>query len=101
MVTPENNTNWLFDYGLMDDIPVPDANFSVPNPGFTWPVQALNGSSSVRYLLSSSLPLSILGFAQFSVIGGLYLDINLGLCLFLGSLGLYWNLWFNTISNFV
>ena len=62
MVTPENNTNWLFDYGLMDDIPVPDANFSVPNPAFTWPVQALNGSSSVRYLLSSSLPLSILGF---------------------------------------
>ena len=40
------------------------------------------------------------GFAQFSLIGVLYLVINLGLCLFLGSLGLYWNLWFNTISNF-
>ncbi|KAK7846154.1 transcription factor ILR3 [Quercus suber] len=55
MVTPENNTNWLFDYGLMDDIPVPDANFSVPNPGFTWPVQALNGSSSVSVEIDGSL----------------------------------------------
>ncbi|KAF5730591.1 transcription factor ILR3-like [Tripterygium wilfordii] len=36
MVSPEN-TNWLSDFGFMDDIPV---------PGFNWPVKALNGSSN-------------------------------------------------------
>ncbi|KAL8127247.1 transcription factor ILR3 [Apium graveolens] len=41
MVSPEN-TNWL--YGLLDDIAVPDANFSV-TPPFNWPTQTLNDSS--------------------------------------------------------
>lgn len=45
MVSPEN-TNWLFEYGLIDDIPVSDSNFPVSTSGFTWPVQSLNGSSS-------------------------------------------------------
>ncbi|XP_061341785.1 transcription factor ILR3-like [Gastrolobium bilobum] len=36
MVSPEN-TNWLFDYALIDDIPVPDATFTtVPPSAFTW-----------------------------------------------------------------
>lgn len=48
MVSPEN-TNWLYDYDLIDDIPVADGNFSASNPGFSWPAQALNGSSNVRY----------------------------------------------------
>lgn len=47
MVSPEN-TNWLFDYGLIDDITVPDGNFTAPASGFNWPLQALNGSSNVR-----------------------------------------------------
>ncbi|OAY28568.1 transcription factor ILR3 [Manihot esculenta] len=46
MVSPEN-TNWLMEYGLIDDIPVPDANFSVPVTGFSWPVQNTNGPSNV------------------------------------------------------
>lgn len=41
MVSPEN-TNWLFDYGLMEDI-------AVPASGFSWPVQPLDGSSNVGY----------------------------------------------------
>ncbi|CAI0436531.1 unnamed protein product [Linum tenue] len=41
MVSPEN-TNWIMEYGLIDDISVPDANFSVPVNGFSWPVQTLN-----------------------------------------------------------
>lgn len=54
MVSPEN-TNWLFDYGLIDDIPVPDGNFSAPNGGFNWPLPALNnGSSEVSVELDGS-----------------------------------------------
>ncbi|XP_075478471.1 transcription factor ILR3-like [Primulina tabacum] len=45
MVSPEN-TNWLYDYGF-EDIPVLDTNLSAPNSGFSWSVQALNGSSNV------------------------------------------------------
>ncbi|XP_057950198.1 transcription factor ILR3 [Malania oleifera] len=45
MVSPEN-TNWLFDYGLIEDIPVPDGSFPAPASGFSWPLQALNGSSN-------------------------------------------------------
>ncbi|XP_057464457.1 transcription factor ILR3-like [Actinidia eriantha] len=37
MVSPEN-TNWLFDYGLIEDI-------SSSISGFSWPMQALNGPS--------------------------------------------------------
>ncbi|GAV90928.1 HLH domain-containing protein [Cephalotus follicularis] len=45
MASPEN-TNWLFDYGVIDDIPVPDPNFSVPVTGFSWPVHSLNGPTN-------------------------------------------------------
>ncbi|XP_024967344.1 transcription factor ILR3 [Cynara cardunculus var. scolymus] len=46
MVSPEN-TNWIYEYGLIEDIQVPDANFTLPASGFTWPVQpTFNGSSS-------------------------------------------------------
>ncbi|XP_068311040.1 transcription factor ILR3-like [Pyrus communis] len=47
MVSPEN-TNWLFDYGLIDDTPVLDGNF-------TWPVQPIAGSASVSVELDGSL----------------------------------------------
>lgn len=42
MVSPEN-PNWLFDYGLIDDIPVPDANFPVTSSSFSWAIQPFNG----------------------------------------------------------
>ncbi|KAH9803291.1 transcription factor ILR3 [Citrus sinensis] len=46
MVSPEN-TNWLLDYPLIDDITVPDGNFSVSASGFTWTVQPpINGPSN-------------------------------------------------------
>lgn len=53
MVSPEN-TNWLFDYGLIDDITVPDGNFTAPASGFNWPLQALNGSSNVSVEIDGS-----------------------------------------------
>ncbi|CAI9773456.1 unnamed protein product [Fraxinus pennsylvanica] len=45
MVSPEN-TNWLYDY-VVEDVAVPEGNFSAPASGFSWPVQPLNGSSIV------------------------------------------------------
>lgn len=49
MVSPET-TNWLYEYGLIEDIPVPDSNFANTNSGFAWtPMQALNTSANVRY----------------------------------------------------
>ena len=55
MVSPENS-NWLFDYPLIDDvIPVGDASFSVSASAFSWPPPPAN----VRYLLIHS---SNLGF---------------------------------------
>ena len=47
MASPEN-TNWLFDYGLIDDTPVLDGNFA-------WPVQPIAGSSSASVELDGSL----------------------------------------------
>ncbi len=44
------NSNWLFDYGIMEDMTVPGGEFPAPSPGtgFSWPPsQALNSSSSV------------------------------------------------------
>ncbi|KAL7588376.1 hypothetical protein Lser_V15G40367 [Lactuca serriola] len=44
----EENPNWLFDYGLMDDISA--ADFTAPPPsavGFTWPSTAITCSASV------------------------------------------------------
>ncbi|KAL8510520.1 hypothetical protein ACS0TY_017368 [Phlomoides rotata] len=52
MVSPEN-TNWLYDYGF-EDITVPDGDFSAQNPGFSWPVQALNGSSNASVEIEGS-----------------------------------------------
>ncbi|XP_052207659.1 transcription factor ILR3 [Diospyros lotus] len=46
MVSPEN-TNWLLDYGVMEDIPVPDGGFPAPTSGFSWPMQPLNPSSNI------------------------------------------------------
>ncbi|XP_010267809.1 PREDICTED: transcription factor ILR3 [Nelumbo nucifera] len=46
MVSPEN-PNWLYDYGLMDDISVPGGDFTASTAGFHWNSQPLNGSTSV------------------------------------------------------
>ncbi|OVA11664.1 Myc-type [Macleaya cordata] len=53
MVSPENS-NWFFDYGLIDDIPVPGADFPAPTTGVHWPVQTLNGSTSVSLEIDGS-----------------------------------------------
>ncbi|KAK9070565.1 hypothetical protein SSX86_010967 [Deinandra increscens subsp. villosa] len=46
MVSPEN-TNWIYEYGFIEDIPVPDANFSADTSRFSWQFQpTFNGSSS-------------------------------------------------------
>ncbi|XP_023520448.1 transcription factor ILR3 [Cucurbita pepo subsp. pepo] len=54
MVSPET-TNWLFDYALMDDIPVADANFSASTAGFSWSMPPLNASSNVSTEIEGSL----------------------------------------------
>ncbi|GFZ06574.1 basic helix-loop-helix (bHLH) DNA-binding superfamily protein [Actinidia rufa] len=41
MVTLES-TNWIFDYGQVEDIAVPDPNISVPASGFGWSMQPLS-----------------------------------------------------------
>ncbi|KAL2327963.1 hypothetical protein Fmac_021390 [Flemingia macrophylla] len=60
MVSREN-TNWVFDYGFIDDIPVSDAAFAVPPSTFTWPPNA----SSVG--VSSSLFDSRVSFLMLEV----------------------------------
>ncbi|WCJ31300.1 basic helix-loop-helix (bHLH) DNA-binding superfamily protein [Euphorbia peplus] len=47
MVSPEN-TNWLMEFGLIDDNPLPDPNFS-------WPLQTLNGSSNSSVEIDGAL----------------------------------------------
>ncbi|XP_042482250.1 transcription factor ILR3-like [Macadamia integrifolia] len=47
MISPENH-NWLYDYGVIDDVPVSGGEFQAPVTGFHWPPsQGLNGSSTV------------------------------------------------------
>ncbi|XP_043707278.1 transcription factor ILR3-like [Telopea speciosissima] len=47
MISPENN-NWLYDYGVIDDVPASDGEFQVSATGFHWPPsQGLNLSSTV------------------------------------------------------
>jgi len=43
MVSPEN-TNWLFDYGLIEDVPRP--NFPSPPSAFNWPLNASSNLSA-------------------------------------------------------
>ncbi|CAA3006700.1 transcription factor ILR3-like [Olea europaea subsp. europaea] len=45
MVSPEN-MNWLYDY-VVEDVSVPEGNFSAQDSGFSWSVQPLNGSPIV------------------------------------------------------
>ncbi|PHT77227.1 Transcription factor ILR3 [Capsicum chinense] len=54
MVSPENTTNWLYDYGF-EDSSVPDSNFSASASGFNWPLQNLNGSTNVRSEIDGSI----------------------------------------------
>lgn len=43
------NSNWLFDYGLMEDITVPGGEFSGAAAGFCWPPPPLiNASPDAR-----------------------------------------------------
>ncbi|XP_048327210.2 transcription factor ILR3 [Ziziphus jujuba] len=37
-------SNWLFDYGIMEDIAPPESEFSGPATGFGWPSQPINCS---------------------------------------------------------
>ncbi|KAK2380985.1 transcription factor ILR3 [Trifolium repens] len=54
MVSREN-PNWFFDYGLIDEISVPDPTFAVPSEAFTWPSQPFNVTSNVSAEIDGSL----------------------------------------------
>lgn len=43
-------SNWLFDYGIMEDIAPPGGEFSGPATGFGWPSQPINGSANARWV---------------------------------------------------
>lgn len=55
MISPENNSNWVFDYGLLDDIPVPGGDLPPLEPGFQWPTNAFPGSTDPRFFSFSDL----------------------------------------------
>lgn len=80
MGSPEN-TNWLFDYSLMDDISaaVPDGNLSNPAAGFSWPMQPLP-----RFYSLISFCLFILIFSR---------DYILGFCPLCLFFNLIWGIW--------
>ncbi|XP_022937036.1 transcription factor ILR3-like isoform X1 [Cucurbita moschata] len=54
MVSAEN-PNWLFDYSLIDDTPVPNANFPVTSSSFSWAVQPFNGFPDAGVEIDGSL----------------------------------------------
>ncbi|KAG7024893.1 Transcription factor ILR3 [Cucurbita argyrosperma subsp. argyrosperma] len=54
MVSAEN-PNWLFDCSLIDDIPVPNANFPVTSSSFSWAVQPFNGFPDAGVEIDGSL----------------------------------------------
>lgn len=54
-MSSHENTNWVFDYGLIEDIPVPDANFTASVSGFTWPIHAFDGPANVSVETDSLL----------------------------------------------
>ncbi|KAL8107820.1 transcription factor bHLH115-like [Apium graveolens] len=45
MVSPENNPNWMFDCGLLDDVPVPNGHLPSLDPAFQWPTNAFSHST--------------------------------------------------------
>lgn len=48
MASPENS-NWVLDYPLIDNISVTGGDFGVPGNGFFWTPQGINCTPSVRY----------------------------------------------------
>uniref|UniRef100_A0A5B6ZUJ0 Putative transcription factor ILR3-like n=1 Tax=Davidia involucrata TaxID=16924 RepID=A0A5B6ZUJ0_DAVIN len=53
MVSPEENSNWLFDYGVIEDIPLPGGDLSSLEP-FNWPSNAFTGSTNLSVELDDS-----------------------------------------------
>ncbi|XP_058198203.1 transcription factor bHLH115-like isoform X1 [Rhododendron vialii] len=47
MVNPEENSNWLVDYGVIENIPVPGGDLPSLEPGFDWCPDALAGSTGL------------------------------------------------------
>ena len=63
----QENPNLFFDCALIEDLHVPDDNFSAPNFAFNWPLQqTLNAPPNVGYVLNcsfSSSPHWVAGYA--------------------------------------
>lgn len=54
-MSPENNSNWLFDCGLLDDVPVPGADLPSPESGFQWPTTGFSDSAALSAEFADSL----------------------------------------------
>lgn len=55
MVSPENNSNWLFDYCLPENITFPDGDLPAFESGFHWSSTALPDSSGLSVEFVDSL----------------------------------------------
>ncbi|KAL7219006.1 hypothetical protein ACSBR2_012137 [Camellia fascicularis] len=56
-IDPSENSDWFFDYGLIEDVStVPAGHFTEPPPPpcFVWPSQVLNGSSNASVEINCS-----------------------------------------------
>lgn len=50
MGSPPQNHNWVFDYGVLEDIPVPGGDLPpLDLPGFTWPSRSFVAPAAPRY----------------------------------------------------
>nr|WIE96141.1 basic helix-loop-helix transcription factor [Loropetalum chinense var. rubrum] len=53
MVSPENS-NWIFDYGLLEDIPVPGGDLPSLELGFNWPSHNFTGPTDLSVEFADS-----------------------------------------------
>ncbi|KAF3443750.1 hypothetical protein FNV43_RR13440 [Rhamnella rubrinervis] len=53
-IASSETPNWLFDYGLMEDIAVPGGEFPGPATGFGWSSQPINGSPNASVEIDCS-----------------------------------------------
>lgn len=49
--TEENNSSWMFDYELLDSVPVPGCDLPSLQTHFQWPANAFPDTTGLRFLL--------------------------------------------------
>lgn len=49
--TEENNSNWMFGYGLLDSVPVPGGDFPSFQAHFQWHANDFTDTTGLRFFL--------------------------------------------------